>query len=279
MSARRWLPATTRSKYSRRPDVGDVIGQDHRVWRITGVDDVPLLDDADRDYWISVGMPDLATWSQRPFRVRVVHVGGPIPMGAKPGKEFVMRVGPRQYVTWHVYPGGRWPQCSCCGDPMPCASQMQDEAVTAAQDRMAKMEARIPGCCWACEEPITHRQRAVTFPGTNLDLPTAPAPSFHLRRTCYGSAAEYEKRWLVTDESRRRILTYPECPGTLVVHHDGGSECHGGLDTCHGRGTHDHRAFAACYAQSHGCSRQCPIDGHPGCSPTRRARRDSEHLS
>lgn len=281
MDGRDWHPDRTRSLYGRRPVVGDLLGMQHAVWRVTGVDDEPLLEDDDRQVWLDHGMPDLATWNRRPYRVRAVHVGGVIPgwVNDRPDREGVIRVRARHRVSWQVYKSGRWPQCSCCGEPMPCRAELEDRAVDAAEKRMTVMERRMPGCCWACDEPITNRQRAVTYLGTNLDLPTAPPPRFHRRRKCQHAAEAYEERWLAADPARGRILTWPLCPGTLVVHHDGDSECHGGLDTCHGHETHNHRHRTSCYALSHGCGRECPTEGHPGCRPRARADRMSPELS
>jgi hypothetical protein len=42
------------------------------------------------------------------------------------------------------------------------------------------------------------------------------------------------------------------CHGRLLLHEDGRTECHGGLDTCWGAGPH-RGAPEACASRSHGC--------------------------
>lgn len=42
------------------------------------------------------------------------------------------------------------------------------------------------------------------------------------------------------------------CHGRLVLHEDGSTTCHGGLDTCWGTGTHS-TPPVACRSLSHGC--------------------------
>lgn len=275
----RWYPLNADANFG-RPEVGALIAVQHAVWRVSGIQDVPALSDEDRDAWLRSGMPDLASWALRPYRVRAIHVGGKPPKHPPPHSgEYVMNIPAGYRPTWRVYRNGRWPQCSCCGEPMPCRAELTDRVVEAATDRMADFEQRMPGCCWACKEPITQRQRAVVYSGINLDHPMGPTVRFHLRAKCRNAAHRYEERWLAADEARERILTYPECGGTLVVHHDGDSECRGGLDDCHGNDTHDHANLVACYAQSHECPRGCGYGGHPGCRPRPRTRRSTWTLS
>lgn len=268
-----WFPLRTVAAFG-RPEVGALVAVRHAVWRVSGIQDVPLVDDADREVWISSGMPDPDTWNLRPYRVRAVHVGGAPPRHSAPHSgEYVMSIPAGRSPTWHVYRDGRWPQCSCCGEPMPCRAELTDRTVTAATDRMADFEQRMPGCCWACKEPITQRQRAVVYSGINLDHPTGPTVRFHLRAKCRDEAHRYEERWLTAEGGRERILTYPSCGGTLVVHRDGDSECHGGRDDCRGHDTHDHAHLTGCLFQSHGCPRGCAREGHPGCRPRPRTPR------
>lgn len=274
-----WRAMASQHRYV-RPEVGDLVPMNHGVWRITGVDDQPILEDADRDAWVSAGMPDIDTWRYRPYRVEATHVGGYISEKLAKKRRGVIRVGPSTpYISWDYYPGGRWPQCSCCGEPMPCRAELQDRAVDQAQERMATIEKRMPGCCWSCEEVITRRQRRVTYPGINLDHPTGPTVMFHLRQSCVGGAYRYEARWLEAGVGRERVLTYPKCAGQLIVHHDGTTECHGGDQDCWGHETHDHSRHTACFVQGHGCGRDCPREGHPGTRMNTRRPRESEHLS
>jgi hypothetical protein len=201
-----------------------------------------------------------------------------------------------QNYTWNIYRSAtRWPQCSCCGEPVPCRAQLQDDEIAAGMNRIESLVARQPGNCWHCEERITHRQKAVTYPGDNLDLPGGPEVQFHARESCAYYACKYESRWIAQDPRRERILTWPTCPGILVVHGDGSSECqtgrgplgedHEGQNGCQGHTTHDHGTRTACYVGDSwlaspqnmpGCPRGCTRDGHPGSSPARRPSRRTQ---
>lgn len=275
MSRNRWLPLRTTGKH--RPQTGNLIAYRHAVWRVAKVEDLPVSD-ADREVWLKHGMPDLGTWPDRPYLVIVDWVGGAQPSWNRDGdmrKHGTITIPAGAYVWWRVYPSDRWPQCSCCGEPMPCRAELEDQQVTASLDRIARMEAVRPGACWACSALITPRQKAVTYPGENLDLPGGQQVHFHTRRACVRVAHEYEERWVAADPRRERILTWPACSGSLVVHGDGSSECFGGVLECRGHATHDHRHMLACYTQSHGCPRECPREDHPGTRPAPRpARRE-----
>lgn len=212
----------------------------------------------------------------------------PIPPASITIRAFRRWAGP----TWDLYPeSGRWPQCSCCGEPMPCRAELEDREVGKQLDVVEKLASRMPGCCWGCGEPITSRQKAVTYPGDNLDLPGGQPVRFHTRRDCHWMAAQYELRWIAADPRNERVLTWPECGGILVVHRDGSSECmsgpgpFGGVRTgepnCEGHLTHDHGATTACYVAGDwfavhdwpGCPRGCAVEGHPGARPARRPER------
>lgn len=260
---RNWYPLCAQRRYL-RPDVGDIIGIDHGVWRVVDVRDVPVLPDDDREAWEQAGRPDPETWRLRPYAVRALHLGGKIdpgcrevdePMFGGRGHYGTMRIPAGAFWAWHVYVGGRWPVCSCCGEPMPCRAEAEDRTVEYQIKVQSRHERKMPGCCWACNEPVTSRQESVVYAGMNLDLPTAPPPQFHTRRRCHDAAVAYEDRWRAEDVSRPRILTWPKCRGRLVTHTDGSSECHGGEGGCRGHETHDHRSLMSCKAQSHGCPR------------------------
>lgn len=263
---RQWHPLLARARTRcTRPGVGDLVAMEHAVWRVVHVADTPVLDDRDLKAWEDAGRPDLGTWRERPYVVRVAYVGGHIapewrirdePALGGPGRYGTVRVNTHAYGRrWHVYEAGRWPACSCCGEPMPCRAEMEDQAVEYAVEVAAEHERKLPGCCWACGEPVTSRQESVTYAGMNLDLPTAPPPQFHTRQRCAGAAKDYEDRWRAGDSARPRVLTWPKCRGHLVTHVDAVTECHGGEDGCRGHETHDHRSMSSCKAVEQGCSR------------------------
>lgn len=268
-----------------RPDPGDLIASAHTVWRVIRVEDLDL-DDNDTAIWISAGMP--AEWTRRPYRVTFEYVAGARPSWAAPGKPVGrsgLDVRGGNLGTWYVYrESGRWPMCSCCGEPMPCRAELRDKAVTAGAAKLEMLSRRGPGDCWHCGEPVTHRHKAVTYPGDNLDLPIGPTVKFHLRKECRPWAERYEERWIAADPRRERILTYPGCGGSLIVHHDGSSECHPRTDKwsrpaapdCQGHTTHDHTGAAACYVYGP-CPRGCLADEtHPGITHALRPERRDE---
>lgn len=280
----RWLPLHTRRHY-RQPEAGQVIARGHAVWRVVRVEDIELTEEG-RELWLSSGMPDLATWSQRPYRVTVEWIGGVKPGWAERAdgsrRQGGMDVPAGAWSNWNVYADGRWPQCSCCGEPMPCRAELEDRQVTVSLNQIAKLEAIPPGACWACSEPITTRQKSVAYPGDNLDLPGGQQPYFHTRGQCRPSAHRYEERWLAADPRRERILTWPKCDGILIVHADGSSECVSDRDPiggqresqpdCRGHLTHDHSAQASCYAHGNYLN---PGEWDEACCP--RGCKRSEH--
>lgn len=163
--------------------------------------------------------------------------------------------------------------------------------------RLAILATKLPGHCWACNEPFSHRQRSVVYDGDNLDLPGGPEVKFHTRAKCHSRAQAYELRWIAEDPRRERVLTYPKCGGILIVHADGTSECRSGKKPvggesvsepdCRGHLTHDHGMEVSCYVGDDywagegrfpGCPRGCQPDRHAGTGAQSRRpeRRDIE---
>jgi hypothetical protein len=260
-----WSPAMAKRHYDRRPPVGVLVAMGRKPWRIVSVEDVEPgdWDDAARDQWDrgagGLGRPadgSPQSWGRRPFRVRAVPVGGG-PVGS-------MLVNPQQYVSWVVLPE-HYAVCVSCGELAPCLAHTSMLQAEAAMVRLEREMALLPGCCPACQEPITSRQESVTFPGENLLLLTGdPGPTFHLRSRCRGGAEQYEEMWVRADPTRPRSLLTMFCEGTLIVHHDGSGECFGAVGSDCPSIYARHRTVTACFVQSHGCGRGCSMAGHPG---------------
>lgn len=263
------------------PDGGTLLAVEHAVWRVVRVATRPLDEDS-IPRWQHAGMPDLDTWRDRPYWLHAEHVGGVLPhvntapdqsgSGSRPLHVLWLTDGRQR---WYVYDRGRWPQCSCCSEPMPCRAEIEDRKVHNALSKWDRMAGRVAGCCWFCEEPISHRQASVAYPGDNLDLPGGPSVAFHTRRQCWYAATLYELRWLAGDPRRERILTWPTCGASLIVHHDGSSQCAGGPNAapdCRGHLTHEHGSQSACYSYAlfheWSCPYACPQKGHPGIRTT-----------
>ena len=264
LHTRAWHARETHAHWGPPPQ-GALVAINHGVWRVAQVEDLPVFTDDDRQAWLDVGMPDIPTWRGRPHHLVLEHVGGHRPAGPRLTRR-VAAVASHTGNTWEVYPdSGRWPMCSCCGEPMPCRAEIADWEVNRAARRMDELEARLPGCCWSCSEPITTRQRSVAYPGDNLDMPGGIPVRFHRRRRCWAAATRYERRWIDADPRNERILTWPRCGGLLVVHADGTSQCrpHPAAQlvpagNCQGHLTHDHRNLSTCRGMGDDrCDRGC----------------------
>lgn len=249
-AASKWAAAGSRLAQARDLKPGDVIASHRAAWRVDHVEQVS-----------STREPSgLGPVRVRQLRIDVIWLAGQrVPALGESG-EGGWTVS--DYTQIPVYERGRWFLCSCCGELAPCRADAADVIAAASEIIDTHHEAKVPGACWRCQEPITARQRAVAYPGINLDSPLQPAPRFHLRRACRRAAEDYERRWNAADDRRPRILTWPRCNGRLVVHADGTAECHQGLDDCWGHPegmppAYEHVAFTACQAQSHGCGREC----------------------
>jgi hypothetical protein len=258
-----WHPEGTGGSYyrsGRRPEVGQVVAYDRRAWEVMHVSVAdPEPDEAER---LDAYVP---AWRERmrPYRVSLRRVHG-----AKHEREnsvgdiaLRVRVGGWSFPT---YANSRVPLCSCHGEPWPCLEADQQAQAEKELKRAEKVLSLLPGFCPACEEPVTRRQQAITFGGPNVRNPLAEGPTFHLRRKCYRAAADYEELWVADEPGRVRSLLTLRCAGTVIVHGDGSAECYGADDSDCPSVYAQHRCYAACYAQSHGCGRGCSRHGHPG---------------
>lgn len=257
-----WRPSGVTHTYrSGRPEVGAVVAYDRRAWEVRHVSDAdPTPEEQDRlDHYREPYRDQM-----RPYRVTLRRLHGAKRERENSAGDIALRVPVGAYDPFPAYPNGRVPLCSCCGHPWPCLEADQ-QAQAAKELRAAERELRLmPGCCPACEEPVTSRQKAITFGGPNVRNPLAEGPTFHLRRSCYREAARYEEAWVVAEPGRRRSLLTLHCEGTVIVHHDGSGECFGAEDSDCPSVYAWHRRHMACYLQSHGCGQGCPKSGHPG---------------
>lgn len=266
-----WRPEGITHRYGRtRPAVGDVVALDRRAWEVTHVGDaVPTPEEQDRIDSYTPAYRD----EMRPYRVSLRRLHGPVHKSENDRQEVAFRVPVGAYGPMPSYAHGRVPLCSCCGHPWPCLladqQRLAEKELAAAEKAMALM----PGCCPACEEPITSRQKSITFGGPNVSNPLAEGPTFHLRQKCRHAAARYEDAWVAAEPNRLRSLLTLRCEGTVIVHGDGTAECFGANDSECPSVYAQHRCGMACYVQSHGCGRGCTSAGHPG---TRIADRPSD---
>lgn len=257
-----WRPSGVASEYGRRrPDVGDLVAYDYRAWEVThvGVRDFEA-DDQDRVRGYRPQYRD----EMRPYSVSLRRIHGAPHERENSRQEIGLRIRAFAYGGFDRYENDRVPLCSCHGHPWPCLDadqQAQAEKETKAAEKELLL---MPGCCPACEEPVTSRQQSITFGGPNVRNPLAEGPTFHLRRKCHHGAAQYEDLWIAAEPGRRRSLLTLACEGSVVVHGDGSGECFGANGSDCPSIFARHRSYSACYLQSHGCGRECSQAGHPG---------------
>lgn len=212
LSGRYWFPLGTRHIYG-CPAVGDVVALNHEVWRVVEIRDLPPEQwrDADR---LRSGKHKPQVARLRPARL----VNHPDPVKAKSEDE---HYGTLHVWSWDVYPDPEhYPVCACCGEPMPCRAEVGRKTAQEAVEHMGRFE--VDGVCPACSEPVTKRQKSLTF-SENLEVLGGPPVTFHLRGKCHYSAMKYEQRWVAADPARRRTLL--SCAGHLTNHNDGTYDC------------------------------------------------------
>jgi len=219
---RGWEPQGGQSKPWKDLAAGDLIELRRQAWRVREVRQVPVIDwdEGDREHWererkaYKICSED--EWPRRPLYLILVPASG--------GKRHHVKIRP--WANWgqdaYVLPE-HYPVCKDCGELYPCRELEITQEVTRQAATMERLEKILPGCCWSCGEPVTHRQKVIRFDGDNLLLPSAASPVFHLRGKggCLGGAIRYEKRWVAAEEGRRWRL---RCPGKLIRHVDG-DEC------------------------------------------------------
>jgi len=246
-----WHPAHVAHGYGRgRPEVGEVVAYERRAWKVVLVTvEEPTPDEQDAVDRYTAAWRDMAL----PYRIRLQRIHGE----------------PRDRENTHsdwfpAYPHGRVPLCSCHGHPWPCLEADQQAQAEREMQRVEKALRLLPGCCPACEEPVTSRQRSITFGGPNVQNPLAEGPTFHLRLKYRHAAAQYEETWVAAEPGRQRSLLTLACAGTVIVHGDGTAECFGADESDCPSVFARHRGYQACYIQTHGCGRECSRNGHPG---------------
>lgn len=257
-----WRPEGVQDRYRNgRPSVGDVVAYDRRAWGVRHVSDAdPTPEEQERlSHYREAYRAD-----RSPYRLTLRRVHGAKYEHENSAGDVGLRVPVGAYNLFPRYKDGRVPLCSCCGHPWPCIEADQQDQAEREMKRAEKAMRLMPGCCPACEEPVTSRQRSITFGGPNVRNPLAEGPTYHLRRKCYGAAADYEELWVAAEPGRRRSLLTLRCEGTVIVHHDGSAECFGAEESDCPSVYARHRGYSACYIQSHGCGRGCPASGHPG---------------
>jgi hypothetical protein len=168
-----------------------------------------------RDLWVEHGMPDPATWYGRPMVIVLQPEDQP---AAKP-RHLQGRAG----ASWRTLVE-HYSVCRLCQEIPPCRHEHTEKIMDRAQEHMNQQMAIMPGCCHSCQEPITRRQKAVTFTGANLIRPDLGDDSaiFHQRQQCFGDVRQYDERWAAAEPGRKRRFY---CEGHRTHHHDDTVDC------------------------------------------------------
>lgn len=222
----RWEPDRGTYHNRTRPQVGDLVAWRYAAWRVQSVTPIEDYDLTDSQQKQLAGFKPEFRERHRPFHIVLRHHSGPVHI--KPGETAGFKKlhdGSRE-VSFTSWPHRRaWPvltdpymTCSCHGHIWPC--ETRDQMVVAAH-QAAQMDRLLitttPGVCAACREPITDRQKSLTFPEPSLLVPGAPGPTFHAGRgDCWASAETYERNGrLVADPYLPRLAS---CPGIRFIH-------------------------------------------------------------
>jgi hypothetical protein len=213
-----WYPAQRPLGWSstEKLTIGKLIIWDRKPYRVVEVREVDPVNwpERYREAWTQYGMPDAVTWSGRPMVVVARHEEQP--------NERPVHLQCPATSSWRTLPE-HYLVCRLCRELPPCTHLHNEAIAERAVERMEKQMAILPGCCHACREPITRRQRSFTFPGPNLIRPDLGEDSarFHTRSKCYEAMFHYDERWAKAT-GRRRFFW---CPGRQVEHYDGTVEC------------------------------------------------------
>lgn len=263
IDGRYWFPLGTQHRYG-KPEPGWLVAIRHEAWLIVEVREVPVPEQPEPPR----GDPSLPPPIRRVLgqhyavRVRPARLANhPDPVKARRRDR---HLAANRTTDWRVFPDPEhYPVCACCGDPMPCRAETGRRMAEQAIAKMGRYDQ--PGVCPACEQPLTARQKFLTF-DDNVEVPAGPPVTFHLRGKCIGDAAAYERRWAAAAPGRRRTLS---CDGDIVNHNDGTYECTA-LDACPGAGVAHPASASMCMCPS--CHNR-PWTWGRGCHPDPRARR------
>jgi len=224
------------------PEPGALIAHEHAVWRVIEITELSREDWTEED-WTEAevterrdhGGPPMTIVVLRPVRITSTDVRA---------RDHDMHYRWPRHIGWDVYPDEHYPVCSACGEPTPCREKIGQRVGAREMERMERYE--VAGVCPACREPVTARQRFLTFPD-NVELPGGPPVTFHRRKRCLYYAAQYETAWVAADPERRRATL--SCPGHLVNHGNNTYDCTQ-LGDCSGP-TARHPSYDVCDCPEH----------------------------
>lgn len=230
----------SRVRYRKIPHVGELICcPDRKAYRVVAIEEREQANWHEQTLaaWEKAGKPDPYMWEDRERAMRLIPVDDPT----------------AKAYGYGLYPwasNDRWwplreqyPVCCDCGLIWPCKCDERTDEARAAMKELDRLDRIMPGCCWACNEPVTSRHHSIEFDGDNLLMPGAGSVVFHTSHsrkahtgTCRSQAEAYEQKWVAADPRRTVRL---RCAG-LLYRHLSTSECTReefcpGVDATHAR--------------------------------------------
>lgn len=183
----RWRPDHTDIKHTTDLIPGNLVAFGHRAWRVLAINPSP---------------PELVKDDGKDWHVIVRNANDPDTATAK--------TGDRSYSVhartwWNVYPDEHYPVCRTCQEPTPCRHLVAEKTFEVDVQRTRRYE--MADVCPACQEVVTRRQLAQTWP-ENLYVPLGPPVRFHLRGRCIREAQAYDAAWRASGQVSR--LGYTE---------------------------------------------------------------------
>lgn len=258
-----------------RPAAGDLIAWRYAAWRVHQIRPYQTVDlTAEQlkklDKLVETVDPERREQARAqawPFHIILRHERGPLII--EPGWEKAfkrLRDGSNtheiSFTSWPTkWTWVRLPEpykvCSCHGHPWPCQDIDRQAVADVQMKQFKKLElSHTAGVCAYCREPISTRQKTVTFPEPSRLLPGAPGPTFHAGRVnCWAAAEEYERRYRLADDPN--IVRIASCPGIMFIHEarscppEKRVECTAGTGCTGLHGPAGHQREAPCWHRVH----------------------------
>lgn len=215
----------------RAPRVGDLVGWRYGVWQV--IESTPIPDE-DLDEADAEKLRRYVSGCDERHRARIheMNQARTVVLCYGSGPQLAGKAGVRTaengditvrfntpVCLGYVWPilHAPWMTCSCHGQVWPCQEMDQAEAGRVEAEKLDRLMATTtPGVCASCLEPISNRQKPVTFPEESRLVPGAPGPTFHAgRQACWHAAVMYDEARLRDDPQATRVAT---CPGVRFIH-------------------------------------------------------------
>ncbi|MCG5464194.1 hypothetical protein MED01_002359 [Micromonospora sp. MED01] len=252
----RWTPTSQGDETFARPRVGQLIGWRYATWRVAEVTVRSDADLTDEDRKVIAGFKPDYQDQVRPYAIVLRHERGPVLVEHTQRLHdgtVTVHLGVRagRHHRWHMM-DERYAVCACCNHPYPCQEFAQERIAEAEGARLSRLlDSHAPGVCANCREPISSRQKTVSFPEPSLLVPGAPGPVYHFGRwSCRHAAGRYELE--------HRLPAFPgvqrlaSCSGVMFRHEaDGREECTAAELCTDLHGPKSGRDGMACYTRTY----------------------------